>query len=143
MIIRQTSWSSSSVIDFKTHEKDERVTRKINDDRIVNLFLQTIPSYFKTKEYGKGVKELLYKQICYTEDHKIFEPEKDKYYYYDKRQKAIVVVVDLDYDRVLQLNDNDLLEYLGDCYLDATEGIRNLNIKDFDLENYIADFFNF
>ncbi|MBL7727284.1 MAG: hypothetical protein JNM68_06350 [Dinghuibacter sp.] len=142
MIVRQTSWSSSQVTDIRSDKRDDKVSNMLADPILATFFVKTLPGYFKDKDYGKGVKELLYKEICFDDDFKIFAPPLDQYYYYSKKLKAIAIVVDLDYHHIKNLQLKGLCNYIASCYINVTKECSRFEIKDFDLNAYKTDFSN-
>ena len=142
MIVRQTDWSSSQVTDIRNDKRDDKVSNLLADPFLATFFVKTLPEYFTNKDYGKGVKEILYKQICFDDNFKSFAPPLDQYYYYSKRLKAIAVVVDLDYYHIKSIDVNELYNHISTTYIEKTKEFVKFNIKDFDLNSYLTDFSN-
>lgn len=139
MIVSSRHTGSSPFIK-ETGESDKRVSNKFLDTDITNMFLKKMPTFFEKKEYGKGIKEIMYNEICLSEEFKIFGPKKDDYYWYGKRKKTAVIVVDLAYDLILEMIDIlELKKYLRKSYIEATDNLLGLNIPDFDFTSYAED----
>ena len=132
--------ASSPIIDIKTLENDDRVSRKLNDPSIVPTYLFNMPAFFEPKNYGKGVREIFYQVVCLIEDHKVSIP---LLYAYTKKNKLIECIVELDYEKVLKMEIPELRKYMSEKYMERSKDFLKLEIPDFDCEKYLEDFKSF
>lgn len=110
----------------------------------LGYFSDDLTEFFLEKSYGNGISEFRYITVC--EDKFLFERFKDETIL-RPRAKRIECVVELEYNKVQSLNNRgELYKHCKQRYIGNAMNIYEMDIKDFDLESYIADleaFFDF
>ncbi len=125
-----------------TFEHDTRVSSKYVDDKIYPLFHDQISKFFENKDFGEGVKEIMYFQRCLAKEH---HHPITAIYTYSKTIKKIQCVVELHYESALEMEIPEFRNYVVERYLSETAKFSGYKIKDFDHEGYLKElelFFN-
>lgn len=117
-------------IDFYSNEKDPIKEKVIS---WAPVFSTAIGNFFSERSYGEKVKEVLYREFCLKEGYN------DKLLYYGPRRKIVDCAIVLDYEKVLQMSNDDYGKYLAGLYMERSRQFAELNIKDFAAEKYTQD----
>ncbi|MEO5583679.1 MAG: hypothetical protein ABIR66_13395 [Saprospiraceae bacterium] len=115
---------------FSPPEEDPIRLKKVFYGKI---FVTELMSYFKNRNYGVNVQEILYREFCLPEGYE------GKLVHYEPRGKSIDCAIVEDYIRVLKMNNTEYGKYLAELYLDRTNQFSELKIEGFDIGKYVED----
>jgi len=98
-----------------------------------DIFITKLLAYFKDKDYGIGVKEIFYREFFLQDGYN------GKVLHYGRIRKIIDCAVFDDFEKLLQMSDDDFAKNLARLYMERTREFKTLPIKNFDFEAYTLD----
>jgi len=100
------------------------------------IFVTKLLDHFSNKSFGHSVNEIFYYE--YSIGDKIVHASENKIFYIPTSKK-IEITIELDLQTALNANDRGYLRYLANCYLDRTQELIPMQIKNFNAEAYLKE----
>jgi hypothetical protein len=98
-------------------------------------YLSGLIYHFQDVKFGPGINEIAHLAVSGTPGFKFSYEESLKF---KKKTKTIESIFFLDYDIVREADRSKLIEYLEEQLLSESTKFKNLNIPNFQLDDYIA-----
>ena len=99
-----------------------------------SIFLEELPSFFRSKEYGGSVKEIIYTEFFVHDD----QPDSNKVSY-DQEKNMLVCIIQPEFKKVRNSNPNRFGKLLAKTYMESSKQFSILKLQDFEFKKYIAD----
>lgn len=111
-------------------------TEEAIDEKVpVHYFITAFNDFFDLDNYGTGISKIGFAFVALhpkynTQDEKIA---------YDIKGKRVNIILNLDYEVLLDAKPAQALDMMSSLYLEGIKELRTFNIQDFNLEQFIKD----
>lgn len=118
--------------------------------KVIQEYSDKLSEFFKTKNYGDGLKDISIGIICVSPEYEsFFKPRKPKF----TKSKTVVMDglntiydhvfecdVKLDYESFKKANNDEMLKIIAKELVNILDVLKGKKIKDFDIDRFQRDF---